>query len=201
MKIDKEKVSYVLGQSVGGDFRRNKFEIDTDVFTTSFTDAYNGQESKIRPSEMQHIMMNFQQSIKEKQQNPAAENNISEGKVFLEENNKKKDVITTESGLQYKIITKGDGEKPTINNKVTTHYEGKTLDGKIFDSSYKRGTPANFPVNGVIKGWQEALQLMPQGSKWKLYIPSHLAYGLQGSGSQIGPHATLVFDIELISID
>lgn len=204
MKIDKTKVSYVLGQSIGGDFRRKAFDIDLDTFIDSFKDAYNGIESKMRPAEMQHIMMNFQSSIKEdqeKKQQAKAEINLKEGQHFLEENAKKEGVTTTASGLQYKIIIEGDGKTPSEEDTVVTHYEGKTLDGKIFDSSYKRGTPANFPVNAVIKGWQEALMMMTEGSKWKLYIPSHLAYGEQGSGRQVEPHQTLLFDIELIAVD
>ena len=204
MKIDKEKVSYVLGQSIGGDFRRNGYDIDVDVFINSFKDALGGTQSRMPVAEMRHVMMNFQQYIKEEQQrkqNAAAEQNVVEGKAFLEANAKKEGVVVTESGLQYKIIRPGTGKTPAATDHVVTHYEGKTLDGRIFDSSYNRGEPAHFPVNGVIRGWQEALQLMAEGAKWELYVPSDLAYGHTGQGSTIAPHATLVFTVELIAVD
>jgi len=124
----------------------------------------------------------------------------NEGKLFLEENAKKEGVTTLPSGLQYEILTEGKGEKPGITDVVTTHYHGTLLDGNIFDSSVHRGQPASFPVNGVIKGWTEALQLMPVGSKWKLYVPHHLAYGEQGAGQAIGPYTTLIFEVELLDI-
>ena len=204
MKIDLEKVSYILGQSIGGDFRRQGFEINVKTFVESFQDAYAGKESKIRPSEMQQIMMAFQSDIQEKkqsQQSKASEINLKAGKNFLEENQKKTDIHVTQSGLQYRIIKKGTGNRPTATDTVVTHYEGKTIDGKIFDSSIRRGTPARFPVNGVIQGWQEALQLMEEGSKWELFVPSDLAYGQTGSGGTIEPHSTLLFEVELISIE
>ena len=204
MKIDKEKVSYVLGQSIGGDFRRNGYDIDVDVFVKSFKDALDGEQCRMPVAEMRHVMMNFQQYIKEaqqKRQNAAAEQNVAEGKAFLDANAKKEGVVVTASGLQYKIINPGTGKTPAATDHVVTHYEGKTLDGQIFDSSYKRGEPAHFPVNGVIQGWQEALQLMAEGAKWELYIPSDLAYGHTGQGGTIAPHATLVFTVELIAVD
>jgi FKBP-type peptidyl-prolyl cis-trans isomerase FklB len=203
MKIDTEKVSYILGQSIGGDFRRKGFEINVTTFVDSFTDAYSGKESKMRPSEMQQIMMAFQSAMQEKnqiQQGKAAEINLKTGKAFLEENQKKADIHVTKSGLQYRIIKEGTGKTPELTDTVETHYEGKTIDGKIFDSSIRRGTPARFPVNGVIQGWQEALQLMGEGSKWELFVPSDLAYGQAGSGGTIEPHSTLIFEVELIAI-
>lgn len=203
MKVDKDKISYVLGQSIGGDFRRNGYDIDIDLFINSFKEAYGGADCKMPVAEMRHTMMNFQQYIRDEQQKKqmaAAEKNLSQGKLFLEENLKKEGVMTTESGLQYKILNKGSGRKPLSSDEVVTHYEGKTLDGKIFDSSYKRGTPASFPVTGVIKGWQESLQLMEEGAKWEIYVPSDLAYGQAGSGGTIGPHSTLIFTIELIAV-
>lgn len=204
MKIDMEKISYILGQSIGGDFRRQGFEIDVKIFVDSFTDAYDGKESKMRPSEMQQIMMAFQSAVQEKkqmQQNRAAETNLKAGKEFLEENRKKTDIHVTKTGLQYRIIKEGVGKKPGSTDTVVTHYEGKTIDGRIFDSSIRRGTPARFPVNGVIQGWQEALQLMREGSKWELFVPSDLAYGQAGSGGTIEPHSTLIFEVELITIE
>jgi FKBP-type peptidyl-prolyl cis-trans isomerase FklB len=129
------------------------------------------------------------------------EANVGKGKAFLEENSKKAGVITLPSGLQYSIIKEGTGPKPKLEDKVTTHYHGTLLDGKVFDSSVERGQPVSFAVNGVIPGWTEALQLMPVGSKWKLFIPSNLAYGERGAGGDIGPNETLIFEVELISID
>ncbi|MCP3874658.1 MAG: FKBP-type peptidyl-prolyl cis-trans isomerase [Desulfobacteraceae bacterium] len=203
MKVDLEKVSYILGQSVGGDFRRQGFEIDPKIFTDSFVEAFNGKESQMPVSEMQHIMQNFQRAMEDKKQAEQMESgkkNIEAGTKFLEENSKKEGVKVTESGLQYKVITEGSGKKPAVTDTVETHYEGKTLEGVIFDSSYKRGQTTSFPLNGVIKGWTEALQLMAEGSKYELYIPSELAYGPNGSGGTIEPYSTLIFIVELIAV-
>ncbi|MCP4119525.1 MAG: FKBP-type peptidyl-prolyl cis-trans isomerase [Desulfobacteraceae bacterium] len=203
MKVEMDKVSYVLGQSVGGDFKRQGLEIDPKIFAESFIAAFNGEEPKMRVGEMQHIMQNFQKAMQDKMQAEQMESgkkNVEAGKNFLEENSKKEGVKVTESGLQYKVITEGSGKKPAATDTVETHYEGKTLDGTIFDSSYKRGQTATFPLNGVIKGWTEALQLMPEGSKYELYIPSELAYGATGSGGSIEPYSTLIFTVELLAI-
>jgi len=203
MKVDLDKVSYVLGQSVGGDFKRQGFEIDPKIFADSFIAAFNGEKSQMPVGEMQHIMQNFQRAMEDKKQAEQMESgnkNIEAGKKFLEENSLKKGVKTTKSGLQYKVITEGSGKKPTATDTVETHYEGKTLDGVIFDSSYKRGQTTTFPLNGVIKGWTEALQLMAEGSKYELYIPSELAYGATGSGGTIEPYSTLIFTVELIAV-
>jgi len=153
--------------------------------------------------EMQQTMTAFQSFVREKQQARQSENlqaNLEKGRAFLKENRKKEGITETASGLQYRVIRKGGGKKPSATDKVETHYEGKTLDATIFDSSIKRGTPATFPVNGVIKGWQEALQLMKEGAKYELFIPSDLAYGQSGSGQAIGPHETLIFEVELLAI-
>jgi len=203
MKVDFDKVSYILGQSIGGDFRRQGFEIDSKIFADSFTEAFNGKESQMPAGEMQQIMQNFQRAMEDKKQAEQMESgkeNIEAGKKFLEENSKKEGVKTTESGLQYKVLTEGSGKKPAATDTVETHYEGKTLDGTIFDSSYKRGQTTSFPLNGVIKGWTEALQLMAEGSKYELYIPSELAYGPTGSGGTIEPYSTLIFAVELIAV-
>lgn len=202
MKVDHKKVSYILGRSIGEDFRRQGFEIEPEIFKDALVEAMTGVESKMSMGEMQQVMASLREYHAEKQKaemDKMAMANIEEGKKFLEENAKKDGVIETKSGLQYRIIEPGTGtETPSATSTVTTNYEGKTLDGEIFDSSYQRGTPASFPVNGVIEGWQEALQLMKKEAKWELYIPSNLAYGAQGSPPKIGPHATLVFIIELI---
>ena len=203
MKVDLDKVSYILGQSVGGDFRRKGLEINPQIFTESFLAAFKGEEPKMRVSEMQHIMQNFQRAMQDKQEAEkmeAGKKNIEAGEAFLKENGEKEGVITTKSGLQYKVITQGTGKKPVATDTVETHYEGKTLDGNIFDSSYKRGQTTTFPLNGVIKGWTEALQLMAEGSKYELYIPSELAYGPTGSGGTIEPYSTLIFTVELIAV-
>lgn len=203
MKVELDKVSYVLGQSIGGDFRRQGFEIDPKIFVDSFTEAFNGKESQMPVGEMQHIMQNFQRAMEDKKQADqmgSGKKNIEAGKKFLEENSKKEGVKTTGSGLQYKVLTEGSGKKPAATDTVETHYEGKTLDGTIFDSSYKRGQTTSFPLNGVIKGWTEALQLMAEGSKYELYIPFELAYGPAGSGGTIEPYSTLIFTVELIAV-
>ncbi len=203
MKVELDKVSYVLGQSIGGDFKRQGLEIDPKIFTDSFIAAFNGDQSKMPVGEMQQIMQNFQKSMQDKkqaEQQEAGSKNIEAGKNFLEENSKKEGVKVTESGLQYKVITEGSGKKPALTDTVETNYEGKTLEGVIFDSSYERGQTATFPLNGVIKGWTEALQLMAEGSKYELYIPSELAYGAAGSGGTIEPYSTLIFTVELIAV-
>jgi FKBP-type peptidyl-prolyl cis-trans isomerase FklB len=203
MKVDLDKVSYVLGQSIGGDFRRQGLGIDPKIFTESFIAAFNGEKPTMAVGAMQHTMQNFQRAMEDKkqaEQMEAGKKNIEAGRKFLEENGKKEGVTTTDSGLQYKVITEGDGKKPRVSDTVETHYEGKTLDGTIFDSSYKRGQTTSFPLNGVIKGWTEALQLMAEGAKYELYIPSDLAYGAAGSGGTIEPYSTLIFTVELIAV-
>lgn len=203
MKIDMDKVSYILGQSIGMDFKRQQFDINVDIFVESFADALDGKPSKMPPGEMQQIMMAFTSALKEKEQAANASKaqiNIENGRVFLEENKTKEGVIETGSGLQYRVISEGSGKNPTINDTVETHYEGKTIDGNIFDSSIKRGTPISFPLNGVIKGWQEGLQLMKEGAKYEFFIPSDLAYGEAGSGGAIGPYETLIFEVELLKV-
>ena len=203
MKIEADKVSYVLGQSIGGDFKRQGFDIDPDIFAESFKAAFNGEKPTMSVGEMQQTMQNFQRAMQDKmqaEQKVAGAKNIEAGEKFLSENSKNDGVKVTESGLQYKVITEGDGKKPVATDTVETHYEGKTLDGKIFDSSYERGQTATFPLNGVIKGWTEALQLMNEGSKYELYIPHGLAYGEAGSGGTIEPYSTLTFIVELVAV-
>jgi len=203
MKIESDKVSYVLGQSIGGDFKRQGFDIDPEIFAESFKAAFNGEKPTMTVGEMQQTMQNFQRAMQDKMQaeaKVAGAKNIEAGEKFLSENSTKDGVKVTESGLQYKVITEGDGKKPVVTDTVETHYEGKTLDGKIFDSSYQRGQTATFPLNGVIKGWTEALQLMSEGSKYELYIPHGLAYGEAGSGGTIEPYSTLTFTVELVAV-
>lgn len=203
MRTDMKKVSYVLGQSIGGDFKRQGMDIDPDVFAQSFKDAFMGKEPAMSVGEMQQVFRQFQEMMREKANSgnqAMAGENLKKGQAFLAENRTKEGVVETASGLQYKVINEGTGNRPDATDTVETHYEGKTLDGEIFDSSYRRGSTATFPLNQVIRGWTEALQLMKVGSKYELYIPSDLAYGEQGSQGAIEPNSTLIFTVELINI-
>jgi FKBP-type peptidyl-prolyl cis-trans isomerase FklB len=203
MKIEMDKVSYILGQSIGTDFKRQGFDIQVDIFINSFKEAFAGEPSRMPVGEMRTIMTAFQSFVRESQQARDSEKlqaTMEKGEAFLRENAKKEGIIETASGLQYRVIREGDGKRPAATDTVETHYEGKTLDGNIFDSSIKRGTPASFPVNGVIQGWQEAMQLMKEGAKYELFVPTELAYGQAGSGSAIGPYETLIFEVELLKI-
>ena len=193
-----DSVSYSLGVNIGENLKTQFPNINLKNFELAIKDVLDNQkEPKISGADAQKVIQNYFQ----KQQAKASESVIEEGKKFLTENSKKDGVITLESGLQYEIIKSGEGAKPTINDQVTTHYHGTLLDGTVFDSSVERGQPATFPVSGVIKGWTEALQLMTVGSKWKLFVPYDLAYGERGAGPKIGPYTTLIFEVELISIN
>ena len=193
-----DSVSYSLGVNIGENLKTQFPDINLKNFELAIKNVLDNQkEPKISGADAQKVIQNYFQ----KQQAKASESVIEEGKKFLTENSKKDGVITLESGLQYEIIKSGEGAKPTINDQVTTHYHGTLLDGTVFDSSVERGQPATFPVSGVIKGWTEALQLMTVGSKWKLFVPYDLAYGERGAGPKIGPYSTLIFEVELISIN
>ncbi|MAW83275.1 MAG: peptidylprolyl isomerase [Crocinitomicaceae bacterium] len=193
-----DSVSYSLGVNIGENLKTQFPDINLKNFELAIKDVLDNQkEPKISGADAQKVIQNYFQ----KQQAKASESVIEEGKKFLTENSKKDGIITLESGLQYEIIKSGEGAKPTINDQVTTHYHGTLLDGTVFDSSVERGQPATFPVSGVIKGWTEALQLMTVGSKWKLFVPYDLAYGERGAGPKIGPYTTLIFEVELISIN
>ncbi|MEA2059072.1 MAG: FKBP-type peptidyl-prolyl cis-trans isomerase [Thermodesulfobacteriota bacterium] len=201
LKTEKEKVSYALGINIGTNLKRD-VDVDIDAFFKGIKDSQEGK-SLMTEEEMKDTMMAFQQEMQQKkmqQMKEVAEKNKKEGTAFLAENKKKEGVKTLESGLQYKVIKKGTGDIPTADDTVECNYKGSTIDGKVFDSSYKRGKPASFQVGGVIKGWTDALQLMPVGSKWELYIPSDLAYGDRGAGKAIEPGSTLVFEVELLGI-
>ncbi|HAM71720.1 MAG TPA: peptidylprolyl isomerase [Verrucomicrobiales bacterium] len=201
-KPDKKKVSYSFGMQYGNFLKRNSVDIDLEEFTKAVNDILAGKPA-MDEKESQEVMNAFRTEMMAKQQAKArelGEKNEKEGTTFLEANAKKEGVKVTASGLQYKVIKEGTGAKPTATDTVVTHYKGTLIDGSEFDSSYSRGEPATFPVNGVIGGWTEALQLMPVGSKWQLFIPSKLAYKERGSGQKIGPNATLIFDIELLDI-
>lgn len=193
-----DSVSYSLGVNIGENIKTQFPDIDLKNFELAIKDVLDEKkEPKISAVDAQKVIQNYFQ----KQQAKASKSVIEEGKKFLEENSKKDGIITLESGLQYQVLKSAEGPKPTINDQVTTHYHGTLLDGTVFDSSIERGQPATFPVSGVIKGWTEALQLMTVGSKWKLFVPYDLAYGERSAGPKIGPYTTLIFEVELISID
>ena len=192
-----EKVSYALGLSLGNNLSQNGVtELDYNKLAQGIKDVMEKNTPEISYQEAQAVIGNFFQEL----QNKMFEKNVEEGKAFLTENAKRKEVVTLPSGLQYEILTEGTGETPKATDTVEVHYHGTLTDGSVFDSSVNRGEPAVFGVTQVIPGWVEALQLMPVGSKWKLFIPSDLAYGAQGAGQAIAPHSTLVFDVELLNI-
>lgn len=198
-----DNASYTLGFQFGQNLHSYGAQINLDAFTKGFSDALAGKPGALSKEEMQAAMTDFERNLRTKMEGKnkeLGEKNTKEGKAFLEANAKKPGVKVLPSGLQYKVIKDGSGTPPKATDIVKTHYRGTLIDGKEFDSSYARKEPAEFPVNGVIKGWTEALQLMKPGSKWQLFIPSELAYGTQGAGADIGPNATLVFEVELISV-
>lgn len=201
---NKDKVSYVIGTNIARSLKNIKDEINLDTVVNGMKDQFNEKSLQLNEEDATSIMREFSMKIKNKQEEQnklLAEQNLEKEKIFLEKNGKEKDVVTTESGLQYLVLKNGDGPKPATTDKVKVHYRGTTIDGDEFDSSYKRGEPAVFPVTGVIKGWTEALLLMNTGSKYKLFIPSELAYGKRGAGPKIAPNAVLFFEVELIEIE
>jgi FKBP-type peptidyl-prolyl cis-trans isomerase FklB len=196
-QISMNELSYSLGASMAFNLRGQSINIENvSDFLKAMEDVLTESPLAIPEEKIGELLNAYFAELQE--QSFAEVKN--EGKVFLEENAKKEGVTTLPSGLQYEVMIEGKGEKPALTDVVTTHYHGTLLDGNIFDSSVHRGQPASFPVNGVIKGWTEALQLMPVGSKWKLYVPHHLAYGEQGAGEAIGPYTTLIFEVELLDI-
>jgi FKBP-type peptidyl-prolyl cis-trans isomerase FklB len=199
----KDKVSYAIGMNIGTTLHRQSLDVDPNVLLQGLKDAMAGGKTQLSEEEARATLTELQNDMRKKQQEKmqqAAEENKKEGDAFLSANKAKSGIVTLPSGLQYKVLTAGAGPKPTASDSVVCNYKGTLIDGKEFDSSYKRGEPATFPVSGVIKGWTEALQLMPVGSKWQLFVPSDLAYGERGQGPDIGPNATLIFEVELISI-
>lgn len=202
LETTKDKVSYAIGMDLGIKIKRAGFDVDTAIIATAINDALAGKAPPLSQEEAGTVIRAYQQEMAAKQQEKAkdvAAKNREAGAAFLAANAKKDGVKTTASGLQYKIITEGKGEIPKANHQVTAHYRGTVIDGTEFDSSYKRGEPAPFGVTGVIAGWTEALQLMPVGSKWQLFIPADLAYKDQQRSEVILPGSTLIFDIELVS--
>ena len=197
------KASYAVGLNIGKSLRRDSVDIDPIIFQQGLKDGLEGGKALLTDDEMKTTMTAVQADLRKRQEAEmaqAGEVNKKEGDVFLAANKTKEGVVTLPSGLQYKILKEGTGAKPTASDTVVCNYKGTLIDGKEFDSSYKRGQPATFPVGQVIKGWTEALQIMPVGSKWQLFIPSELAYGPRGPSPDIGPNATLIFEVELLSI-
>src|SRR6266852_2992227 len=194
-KDQKDKVSYAIGMQIGFNLVRQKVDINPDILNAGMKDAIAGKP-QLTPDQVKDVMAQFEKDMEQKQKQ-LGEKNKTDGAKYLEENKKKPGVKTTASGLQYKVVKDGTGAQPKATDMVTVNYRGTLIDGTEFDSSYKRGQPATFPVNGVIKGWTEALQLMKQGSKYQLFIPSNLAYGERAMGPDIGPNATLIFEVEL----
>jgi FKBP-type peptidyl-prolyl cis-trans isomerase len=203
LKTQTDKISYALGMNLGVNLHKQSVEVDPAIVLLGLKDGLADGKTLMTVQEAQTVLTQLTAEMRSKQQEmakQAGDANKKEGQDFLAANKTKEGVVTLPSGLQYKILTEGTGSKPTATDSVSCNYRGTLINGKEFDSSYKRGQPTTFPVNGVIKGWTEALQLMPVGSKWELFIPPDLAYGDRGNGPDIGPSATLVFEVELVSI-
>jgi FKBP-type peptidyl-prolyl cis-trans isomerase len=203
LKTDKDKVSYALGMNLGANLKRDSIDIDTAILVRALKDTVAGGKTLLTESEARAALTQLQTQVRGKQMEKmklAGEVNKKEGDSFLSANKTKDGIVTLPSGLEYKILTQGTGPKPGATDTVVCNYRGTLINGTEFDSSYKRGQPATFPVTGVIKGWTEALQLMPVGSKWQLFLPAELAYGERSPSPEIGPNSTLVFEVELLSI-
>jgi FKBP-type peptidyl-prolyl cis-trans isomerase FklB len=203
LETDKDKLSYAMGMDLGGQLKTNAVDIDPAVFARGLQDALSGGKTLLTDEEAKAVISKLQMAMVAKrteEMKVAAARNKEEGDRFLVANKAKEGVVTLPSGLQYKVLTAGTGKTPTADDTVVCQYRGTLIDGKEFDSTYKKGEPATFPVKGVIKGWTEVLQRMPVGSKWQVFVPSDLAYGPRGAGADIGPNATLVFEIELVAI-
>ncbi|MCP4076976.1 MAG: FKBP-type peptidyl-prolyl cis-trans isomerase [Gammaproteobacteria bacterium] len=194
-----EIASYGIGHQMGQQLSNTFPGVSVSIALSGFQDAIAGKAPQVNPDQINEAFQVIQQQLKD-QEASNAEQFAAEGNAFLEQNATRSEVTVTESGLQYEVISEGDGEKPAASSTVSTHYRGTLIDGTEFDSSYSRNQPTEFPVNGVISGWTEALQLMTVGSKWKLFIPYQLAYGEQGAGGAIGPYQTLIFELELLEI-
>jgi FKBP-type peptidyl-prolyl cis-trans isomerase FklB len=203
LKTDKDKASYALGMNMGKGLQKDAVDIDPNIFARGLKDGLAGGKTLMTAEEATAAINVLKAEVKKNQEAKmqlAGDANKKEGDAFLAANKTKEGVVTLPSGLQYKILTAGTGPKPTAADSVVCNYKGTLINGKEFDASSKHGGPATFPVGGVIKGWTEALQLMPVGSKWQLFVPADLAYGQRGAGGDIGPGATLIFEVELLSI-
>lgn len=203
LTTSEQRVSYCIGADIGNTFKEQGIEIDVKALASGVADSLAGK-SALSQEEMQTVMTAFQQEMMSKmqaKQAAAGTENQKAGEAFLAANGQKDGVKVLPSGLQYKVLKTGDGKTPKATDKVKTHYHGTLIDGTVFDSSVDRGEPVEFPVNGVIPGWTEALQLMKEGDKWQLVVPPNLAYGEQGAGGRIGPNSTLIFEVELLSVE
>ncbi|MFT0866731.1 FKBP-type peptidyl-prolyl cis-trans isomerase [Pseudomonas sp. CAM1A] len=199
LSTDESRVSYGIGRQLGGQLRDNPPPgVNLNAIVAGLTDAFHGADSRVSEEDLSAAFKVIRE-VMQAEAAAKAEAAAAAGKEFLADNAKREGIVTLASGLQYEVLTAGEGAKPSREDNVRTHYHGTLIDGTVFDSSYDRGQPAEFPVGGVIAGWTEALQLMNAGSKWRLYVPSELAYGAQGVGS-IPPHSTLVFDVELLDV-
>ena len=209
MNLDSHQaqVSYIIGRDLARNFAQQGLELDVDTLASALKEGLQGLPSRLTQEQMQAAMQQLQEKMggadqdDNSQEPESMNNNKAEGEAFLAENAGKAGVTTLPSGLQYEVITQGTGAQPSLKSSVTTHYHGTLINGTVFDSSYQRGQPATFPVNGVIAGWTEALQLMPEGSKYRLYIPSDLAYGKRGAGRDIPGDTALIFDVELLKVN
>ncbi len=205
LKTDKDKASYAIGMDMGTSLKKNDIDVDAEVLSQAIKDVMGGKKTLMTVDEEHATLSTLQKGLQDKMQTKMkalGEKNKKDGEAFLAANKKKPGIKTLPSGLQYQVITEGNGKSPKATDTVTVQYKGTLLDGTEFDSSYKHGQAVTFPVNGVIKGWTEALQLMKEGAKWKLFIPSELAYGETGTpGGPIGPNATLIFEVELSKVN
>ena len=213
LDTNQQQVSYIIGRDLARNFSQQGLDLDVDILTAALKEGLADQPMRLTPDQMQAAMQQLQEQLGGAEaededddddttpDQTTMNNNKAEGEAFLAENAKKPGITTLPSGLQYEVLTEGTGAKPGPRSSVTTHYHGTLIDGKVFDSSYQRGQPATFGVNQVIGGWTEALQLMPEGSKWRLYIPADLAYGKRGAGRDIGPDSALIFDVELLKVN
>jgi FKBP-type peptidyl-prolyl cis-trans isomerase FklB len=202
LKDEKGKISYSVGYQIGGDFKRQGVELDTDLLVKGIRDAAGGAEPRVPPQEMRKTLVDLKRKVEADERQRRREQAVkhrAEGEAFLAANGKKEGVVTLPSGVQYKVLVAGKGKSPNPTDNVTVHYRGTLVDGTEFDSTYKR-KPVTFGVDRVILGWKEALLMMKEGAKWQLFVPSKLGYGEQGNGSRIPPNSTLLFDIELISV-
>jgi FKBP-type peptidyl-prolyl cis-trans isomerase FklB len=203
LKDPKVRASYAIGADIGINMKRQDLDLNAKAVAAGITDAFADKLS-LTPEEMKQVLTAFQGELMAKmetRQKAAGEENLKKGQAFLEANAKKEGVKTTATGLQYKVNKSGTGRTPKTSDTVKVHYHGTLIDGTVFDSSVQRGEPISFPVNGVIKGWTEALQMMKEGDKWQIFLPANLAYGEQSPGPKIGPNSALIFDVELLAIE
>lgn len=203
LKDPKVRSSYAIGADIGINMKRQDLDLNPKAVAAGITDAF-ADKLGLTPAEMKEVLTAFQADLSvrmEARQKAAGEENLKKGQTFLAENAKKDGVKTTATGLQYKVNKAGTGKTPKASDTVKVHYHGTLIDGTVFDSSVQRGEPISFPVNGVIPGWTEALQMMKEGDKWQLFIPAKLAYGEQSPGGKIGPNSTLIFDVELLAVE